>query len=128
MNWRLSVKCMEFRYLVTAPELNSHGTLHGGVLMRWIDEAAGMHARKLTNRVCVTRFMENVSFISKAKLGDILLITTELTDVGTSSLAFNVIAYEDISARQIAVVKKIVFVSIDHQGNKVAHGIDNEKG
>ena len=43
------MKELQFRYLVCAPDLNAHGTLHGGVLLRWIDEAAGMHARKMTN-------------------------------------------------------------------------------
>ena len=34
------MKELQFRYLVCAPDLNAHGTLHGGVLLRWIDEAA----------------------------------------------------------------------------------------
>ena len=117
---------MHFRYLVTAPDLNAHGTLHGGVLLRWIDEASGMHARKLTNRVCVTRFMNKISFVSKAKLGDIIVIVTELESLGKTSLTFKSEASEDISGRQIASVGSIVFVSIDHQGNKVVHGVKNE--
>jgi len=113
----------EFRYLVTAPYLNAHGTLHGGALMRWIDEAVGMHARKLTNRVCVTRAINNITFISKAKLGDIIVIETIPDSFGTTSISFKVKAYEDISRRDVANVEKVIFVSIDHQGNKVAHGV-----
>ena len=116
-------KAMEFRYLVTAPDLNAHGTLHGGVLLRWVDEAAGMHARKLTNRVCVTRFMNGISFVSKAKLGDMIAIKTFPKNSGKTSIDFEVNAYEDISGREIANIDQIVFVSIDHQGNKVAHGV-----
>lgn len=114
---------MNFRYLVTAPDLNAHGTLHGGVLLRWVDEASGMHARKLTNRVCVTRFMNEISFVSKAKTGDIIVIETELKKTGLTSVTFSAHAHEDISGREIASVGSIVFVSIDHQGNKVSHGI-----
>ncbi len=114
---------MVFRYLVTAPDLNAHGTLHGGVLLRWIDEATGMHARKLTNRVCVTRFMNEVAFVSKAKAGDIIVIETNVTVLGKTSVSFAVRAWEDISNRSIATVGNVVFVSIDHQGNKVAHGV-----
>jgi len=119
---------MQFRYLVTAPDLNAHGTLHGGVLLRWIDEASGMHARKLTNRVCVTRFMNEISFVSKAKLGDIVVIETELKSLGKTSLTFKSEASEDISGREIASVGSVVFVSIDYQGNKVVHGMRNENG
>ncbi len=114
---------IEFRYLVTAPYLNAHGTLHGGTLMRWIDEAVGMHARKLTNRVCVTRAINNITFISKAKLGDIIVIETMPDSFGATSISFKVKAYEDISGRDVANVENVIFVSIDHQGNKVAHGV-----
>ena len=95
---------IEFRYLVCAPDLNAHGTLHGGVLLRWIDEAAGMHARKLTNRVCVTRFIEAINFVSKAKLGDIMLVTTYITKVGRTSIEFGVDVKEDISRRSVATI------------------------
>ncbi len=117
---------MQFRYLVTAPDLNAHGTLHGGVLLRWVDEAAGMHSRKLTNRVCVTRSMDKIQFFSKAKAGDIIVIETTLSHIGKTSLRFAVASHEDISGRSISEVGNIVFVSIDHQGNKVAHGVKND--
>ena len=122
------MKEIEFRYLVCAPDLNSHGTLHGGVLLRWIDEAAGMHARKMTNRVCVTRFIEAINFVSKAKLGDIMLVRTYITKVGRTSIEFGVDVKEDISRRSIATIDKIIFVSIDHQGNTVNHGVKDDQG
>ena len=122
------MKEIEFRYLVCAPDLNSHGTLHGGVLLRWIDEAAGMHARKMTNRVCVTRYMEAINFVSKAKLGDIMLVRTYITKVGRTSIEFGVDVKEDISRRSIATIDKIIFVSIDHQGNTVKHGVKYDQG
>ena len=117
---------MQFRYLICAPDLNAHGTLHGGVLLRWIDEASGMHSRKLTNRVCVTRCMDGINFVSKAKLGDIMLVETIVEKFGSTSLTFKVKVTEDISKRMIAEVSKIVFVAIDHQGNPVKHGVINE--
>ena len=112
-----------FRYLVCAPDLNAHGTLHGGVLLRWIDEATGMHARKLTNRVNVTRAMNEISFTSKVKIGEIVLIETFLKKAGKTSLTFQVNVFEDISSRKIAEVKEIIFVTIDQQGNPVPHGV-----
>ena len=115
---------LTFRYLVCAPDLNAHGTLHGGVLLRWIDEATGMHSRKLTNRVCVTRSMESIDFVSKVKIGEIVLIETTLKASGNTSMTFSASALEDISGRKIAHIDKIVFVAIDHQGNPVSHGVN----
>ena len=112
-----------FSYLVCSPDLNAHGTLHGGMLLRWIDEATGMHARKLTNRVNVTRAMNEISFTSKVKIGEIVLIETFLKKSGNTSLTFQVNVFEDISSRRIAEVKEIIFVTIDQQGNPVPHGV-----
>ena len=106
---------MEFRYLVCAPSLNAHGTLHGGVLMRWIDEACGMHSRKLANRVCVTRYMDKIDFESCARAGDIVRIECVLEECGSTSLSYRIRAREDICGRVIATVGRVVFVAIDNQ-------------
>lgn len=82
------MKRLEFRYLVCAPNLNAHGTLHGGELLRWIDESAGMHARQLTRRVCVTRFIDQIDFISTARAGDIIYIVTTIEHAGSTSSRF----------------------------------------
>lgn len=123
------MKRLEFRYLVCAPNLNAHGTLHGGELLRWIDESAGMHARKLTRRVCVTRFIDNVNFISTARAGDIINIVTTLEGVGSTSLTFRVDTKEEISNRKVASIGRVVFVSIDEQGQPVPHNVrlENDK-
>ncbi len=111
----------EFRYLVCAPDLNAHGTLHGGVLLKWVDEATGMHARKLSNRVCVTRVIDRIDFLSKARAGDIIKIVSTLEDAGNTSFTFRSAVTEDISGRKIAHVGRIVFVAIDDKGNPVQH-------
>lgn len=117
------MKRLEFRYLVCAPNLNAHGTLHGGELLRWIDESAGMHARQLTRRVCVTRFIDQIDFISTARAGDIIYIVTTIEHAGSTSLTFRVEAKEEISGRKVASVGRIVFVAIDDQGQPVPHSV-----
>ena len=114
---------LDFRYLVCSPDLNAHGSLHGGVLLKWADEAAGMHARKLTNRVCVTRKIDDVSFVKKVHAGDIMKIVSTLVKSGQSSLTFKISVFEDISKEKVAEVGKLVFVSVNHQGRPVNHGV-----
>ncbi len=55
-------------------------------------------------------------------------IVTTLENTGTSSLNFRVSIKEDISNRLIANISKIVFVSIDDNGNKVPHGVTKNEG
>ena len=80
-----------------------------------------MHSRKITNRVCVTRFIREVEFNSKVRLGEILRITTEIKQIGTTSVTFSLDVKEDISNRQVAKIGDMVFVSIDNHGNPVEH-------
>ena len=114
---------MEFRYLVNSPDLNAHGSLHGGVLMRWIDEAAGMHAMRVSGLVCATRHIGRMDFISGVKNGEIVRIETIVSDCGDTSFIFRILAKEDSTNRLIASVDTMVFVTIDEDGNPKKHGI-----
>lgn len=105
-----------YRYLVTQPNLNSHGTLHGGTLMRWVDEACGMEARLLTSSLCATRFIYKIDFISSAKLGDILEVAVTLKNVGGTSITFDANVFNAQTRAKVATFEKIVFVSIDDSG------------
>ena len=118
---------MQFRYLVTAPDLNAHGSLHGGILMKWVDEACGIEARLMTNHVCATVHINDISFCDTARLGDIIEISVKHQSTGNTSITFSANAFVlvtgDVAKRKIASFDKVVFVSIDHQGNKVSHGV-----
>ena len=93
-------------------------------MLRWIDESAGMHSRKLTRRVCVTRFIDKVDFISTARSGDIINVVTILEDTGNTSLTFRVEVKEEISNRKVASIGRVVFVAIDDKGQPVPHSVN----
>ena len=116
-------KIIDFRYLVTQPDLNSHGSLHGGILMKWADESAGMHARKLSGRLCVTRYIDRINFVETARIGDILRITSRLNDAGTSSLTFSSTIKNDLTGKIIASIDRLVFVCVNDSHRPAAHGI-----
>ena len=116
-------KIIHFRHLVTQPDLNSHGSLHGGILMKWADESAGMHARKLAGGLCVTRYIDRISFVETARIGDIVKITSRLSDVGTSSLTFSSTIKNDLTGKLIASIDRLVFVYVNSSHKSTAHGI-----
>ena len=117
---------IHFRYLVTQPDLNSHGSLHGGILMKWADESAGMHARKLTGRLCVTRCIDRISFVETARVGDIIRITSRLGEAGTTSLTFSSTIKNDLTGKLIASIDKLVFVCVNESHQPAAHGITTD--
>ena len=114
------------RYLITQPDLNAHGTLHGGILMKWVDEACGMQARIITGGVCATRHIGNINFWSTARLGDILEVEVRFLYHGKTSLTFSAavtnITKEDlyrsavgVSTRSTLVAQfdNVTFVAVD---------------
>jgi len=102
------------RYLVTQPDLNAHGTLHGGVLMKWVDEACGMQARILTKGVCATRFIGEIEFVSTARVGDILEVSFHISKYGKTSISFKAEVLNITNNNsKVAVFNKVVFVAID---------------
>ena len=120
----MSDRIIHFRYLVTQPDLNSHGSLHGGILMKWADESAGMHARKLSGRLCVTRYIDRINFVETARIGDIVRITSRLSGAGTSSLTFSSTIKNDLTGKLIASIDRLVFVCVDDTYRPYAHGIN----
>ena len=119
-------RIIHFRQLVTQPDLNSHGSLHGGILMKWADESAGMHARKLSGRLCVTRYIDRISFVETVRLGDIVRITSRLTDAGTTSLTFSSTIKNDLTGKLIASIDRLVFVCVNENHQPSAHGISTD--
>jgi len=114
---------VDFRRLVTQPDLNSHGTLHGGILMKWSDECAGMHARKSTGFLCVTRYIDKINFVSTARIGTILRITSVIESIGNSSLTFRITVRNDLTNNVIATIDRLVFVCVDGTHKPINHGL-----
>lgn len=115
---------MSYRYLVTQPDLNAHGTLHGGILMKWVDEACGMQARLETKQVCATVHIDSIDFCDTARLGDIIQINVSRGVVGTTSITFLADAFivtpgSERKLRKIASFGKVVFVAINSENQPV---------
>jgi acyl-CoA hydrolase len=112
---------MIYRRLVTQPDLNSQGGLHGGILMKWVDESCGIEARILTGLNCVTRHISDIDFRSTAELGDILEISVYLIKSGRTSLTFSSIIKNSLTGSLIATFDKIIFVSLGKNKKSIAH-------
>jgi len=115
---------MNYRYLVTQPDLNAHGTLHGGILMKWVDEACGMQARLETEHVCATVHIDSIDFCDTARLGDVIQIDVGEGSVGNTSITFSATASVVIPGREknlhkVASFDNVVFVAIDDENNPV---------
>ena len=111
------------RKWVKPEDLNAHGTLFGGSLLRWIDEEAAIYAIiQLGTSRCVTKFMSEINFINSARQGDIVELGIKATHFGRTSITLTCEVRNKITQRSILTIDKIVFVSVDEKGTPKPHG------
>jgi acyl-CoA hydrolase len=111
------------RKWVRPEDLNAHGTLFGGSLLRWIDEEAVVYAViQLGNRRVVTKYMSEIDFVSSAGLGDIVEIGLVASDFGRTSVTMRAEVRNVVTGNQILTIDRIVFVGVDEEGRPLPHG------
>lgn len=114
------------RRWVRPEDLNAHGTLFGGSLLRWIDEEAAIYAIvQLGNNRAVTKFISEIDFVSSAKQGDLIEMGLRAIDFGRTSLTMRAEVRNMLTRRSILTIERIVFVNFDEQGRPAPHGYSN---
>src|SRR6202035_2079189 len=98
---------------------NNHGNVHGGVIMRMVDEAAAIVAMKHGHRPVVTARVERFDFYAPAYIGNVVTVDCALSYVGRTSMevAVSVIA-EDVMTGEIRNIASsyVVYVALDEHG------------
>lgn len=79
-----------FARTMEVTDSNKLGKVHGGVVMREVDSAAGIAAARHSGKVCVTAAIDGLSFLEPVDVGDILTVMARVNDVGRSSLEIGV--------------------------------------
>ena len=72
--------------LVLPNDTNTFGDLMGGKLMYWMDIAAYLSAAKHCNSACMTASVDNLSFKTPIKLGNVICIEAIVTRAFTTSM------------------------------------------
>ena len=111
------------RRWIKPEDLNAHGTLFGGSLLRWIDEEAAIYAIiQLGNPRAVTKYMSEIDFVSSARQGDLVELGILALSFGRTSITMRAEVRNMITRQRILAIEKIVFVSLDEAGRPLAHG------
>ena len=84
---------VETVYLVRPTHLNGANRLFGGILMQWIDEAAGIVAKRHSMCNVTTASVDNLTFLQGAYQGDMVVIKGKMTWVGSTSMEVCVDTY-----------------------------------
>ncbi len=75
------------RHIVMQRDMNPYNHVFGGVMLAWLDEAAGLYVREAIGYAdFVTVGMDEVNFIAPAHLGDHIVILCRVHHTGRSSI------------------------------------------
>ncbi len=101
---------------------NVMGNVHGGVLMKLIDEAGGLCATRHARRPTVTVAVDSLRFLSPVHVGDLVTFTAQLNYVGRTSMEADVhVEAENILTGQHTHTNDayLVYVALDDLGKPI---------
>jgi acyl-CoA hydrolase len=100
-------------------DTNPLGKVHGGVIMRAVDSAAGTAAARHSGKICVTAAIDGFSFLEAVNVGDILIVQARVNDVGRTSLEVGVRVEAEPwrgGERRHTTSAYLVMVALDERG------------
>jgi acyl-CoA hydrolase len=117
-----SVSRVVLAQLMIPNHANTQGNVHGGWIMKLVDEAGALACMKHSQHRVVTVFVDQMMFRQPILIGDLVTITAEVSYTGTTSME----AYVDVSAENpISGVRThtnhayLVYVALDERGRPV---------
>jgi len=113
---------VRFRFLSQPSDVNFGGKVHGGAVMKWIDQAGYTCAVNWSSQYCVTVYVGGIRFINPILIGQIVEVQARIIYTGRSSMHIAV----DIKAidPKTKVETKtthcvIVFAAVDDDGKTI---------
>ncbi|MHB8510997.1 MAG: hotdog domain-containing protein [Actinomycetota bacterium] len=100
-------------------DANLAGNVHGGVIMKLVDTAAGLSAVKHAHGRVVTVSMDEMSFLEPVFLTDVVTLRAQVNDVGRTSMEVGVrVEAENSMTGEKRHVSSayLVFVALDNDG------------
>ena len=110
------------RFLAEPSTINFGGKVHGGTVMKWIDEAGYACATRWAKRYCVTVSVGSIRFQRPIMIGDLVEVEARLACTGTTSMNISVeVRAGDMKTGQMEVITDcvVVFVAVDADGKTI---------
>jgi acyl-CoA thioesterase YciA len=107
---------LALRVTMMPRDTNVHGTIFGGIILSYIDQAGAVHVRRHGCQNVVTVAMDGIVFHDPVYVGDVVNFRTETIRVGHTSVRVRVtveaIRYTDNSTVTVTEAE-VVYVNLD---------------
>jgi len=102
------------RVLMMPRDTNAHGTIFGGVILSYIDQAGAIEARRQGCALMLTVSMDKVVFHEPVHVGDLVSFWTETLRIGTTSITTKVVveAFRNGEQRVTVTEAQVVYVNV----------------
>lgn len=107
--------------IMTVLDTNLLGTVHGGVVMKLVDDVAGVVAQRHSGGAAVTASMDEMDFVSPVRVGDLVHAEAQVNWTGRSSMEVGVRVlaepWNEAGVEPVRVATSyLVFVGVDADG------------
>jgi len=102
--------------LMEPADANPVGNVHGGVIMKLVDQAAGAAAIRHSGRICVTVAVDRLEFFSPVHVGDMVTLRASVNYTHRTSMEVGVrIEAETLRERRVrhTGTALIIYVALD---------------
>ena len=110
---------VQIAQLMQPEHANSQGNVHGGWIMKLVDEAAALAAMRHAAHKVVTVAMDRMVFRQPIRIGDLVILEAMVTYAGRTSMEIevDVVAENPISRQQTHTnTAFLVYVAINDEG------------
>jgi uncharacterized protein (TIGR00369 family) len=108
--------------LMGPQDANTYGNVHGGVIMKMVDEAGALVAMRHARAPVVTVAVDSLSFMKPIYVGNLVMCDAELTYVGRTSMEVRVrVTSENPRTGESSVTNTayLVYVALSDDGTPI---------
>lgn len=106
--------------IMTALDANLHGNIHGGVIMKLVDDAAGVVAARHSGGRAVTAAMDEMVFLVPVHVGDLVHAHAQVNWAGRTSMEIGVRVeaerWDEVGEALHTSTAYLVYVGLDSRG------------
>lgn len=109
--------------LMTPDMANFSGNVHGGAILKKLDEVAYACASRYAGRYCVTLSVDQVMFLQPVHVGELVTFLASVNYTGSSSMEVGIkVVAEEIRSQVVRHVNSCFFtmVAVDESGKPTA--------
>jgi acyl-CoA hydrolase len=110
------------RFLAEPSTVNFGGKVHGGTVMKWIDEAGHACATRWARNYCVTVSVGSIRFQRPIMIGDLVEVEARLAYTGKTSMNISVeVRAGDMKIGRMEKITEcvVVFVAMEPDGETI---------